>query len=491
MRKGVSIMFFSLLLLSCSSDNEEKDALKSKISSQKDAVAFLSNQDALIAFGAIQMDLLLKKIITDSKLGASGLIPRNMIDDYIDCIDTKSPIYYAVRDSKQSNGIPDIIVFGKIIDADALINTIKLDAPFLKLEKEGEVQYLVEGELKLGINDQYFVALINGQESKKNSKRKLNTILKELNGKGQNKVIDDVLSNAKDFTFAFNSAELSKFSAETIGTPILQINDKLNTLVAMHLSFEKGAIKIVAESHPSEEIESWNLFKKDSKPLLPTLGSGSPVGAFAINMNVDEYERLQKAYFPLGMANSIQESGLEKELLNYIPDNLAVIEALIKKEGITSFINGEFGAAIYADDGIHSEYSLHLGIGPSLRPMLADELDYYKNIFYKFDLDDKKLAIYSSENNGPQSQETPLTIPKQFSSFGTYPMSGFMDLERIPSDDMIPDYAEPFMELLSNCIFNASMKEGSIVLNMKNKEINSLTQICNQIPKLIMGSILQ
>lgn len=491
MRIGVSILLFISLLFACTNENDSKEAIsQSKKSWQKEAVSFLSNQDELLAFGSIKIDLLLKKIIKDSDLGSSGLMPMSMIDDYTDCIDTKYPIYYAVRDSKQSSNNPEAIVFGKIIDADALVETIKLDAPFLQIEKEGGFKYLLEGELKIAINERYFVAIMNDEESKKASKKKLNQIFKELNSKQNNQDIDDIFSHSKDLTFAINSAAMSNYSAKMMGSSLSQIDEDFNALVAINLSFDKGSIKVSGKNYPSKEMESWNIFRKDSKTLLSTLGSGNPVGAIAMNIDIEAYERLQKKYFPQSIANTIQDSGLDDVLKDYIPDNLAVIEALIKKEGMTSFINGGFSAAVYADDGIHSEYSLHLGIGSSLRPILADELDYYKDLFYQFDLNDNKLSIYSSENNGPQSQNTPLTIAKRFNTFGNDPVSGFIDLERLPLEGMIPDYADPFMAILSNCIFNASMKEGVFILNMKNKEINSLTQICNQIPKLIMGSIL-
>ena len=64
MRIGVSILFSISLLFSCTNENDSKEAIsQSKKSWQKEAVAFLSNQDGLLTFGSINMDLLLKKII--------------------------------------------------------------------------------------------------------------------------------------------------------------------------------------------------------------------------------------------------------------------------------------------------------------------------------------------------------------------------------------------------------------------------------------------
>ena len=252
------------------------------------------------------------------------------------------------------------------------------------------------------------------------------------------------------------------------------------------MSFENGKIKIQNKNYLSNEVLSWNLFENDSKALISELGAGSPVAAFLANINISELERLKNNYFEDGISNTLQNSNIDQMLLGLIPNELSVIEALISKDGLNSYFDGNIAIGAYSSDRIHTEYSAFLGIGSSLSAIINQEIKPFMGLLASTNITDSTFSLYTSELNGPQNKTAPLILPRGAETLGNSPLSCFVDFDRFPLKDLFMAEALPIIELLSMATINASMTNSELTIYMNDSQTNSLTQICNSIPSLLI-----
>jgi hypothetical protein len=94
--------------------------------------------------------------------------------------------------------------------------------------------------------------------------------------------------------------------------------------------------------------------------------------------------------------------------------------------------------------------------------------------------------MYTSSLNGPQNKTAPLKLPRGAERLGDSSISCFMDFDRFPLEDLFMAEALPIIELLSMGTINANMTNSELTLFMNDSQTNSLTQICNSIPSLLI-----
>ena len=494
MRIYIPILGILCLLFSCK--NEEKRGAKtpSKEIWQEEALAFLSNEEHLLSFGVLETDQLLTKSIYNSQLSESVLIPLDMIEDYSKLIYTKLPIYFAIRSNVEGDlTSPEALVICKIKSKSLAIETIKKDFPIGEIIEENGVKFLFTNDFKIGFTDNEMIIYISDNIDNKRARREIENTIDGLKSKKTNTEIAQTIAAKDDITFAINIEEIHKSLRKAMNAEDSETTKLVKGTIAMHLSFEKGKIVLTNKNYLSKQGNGLNIFAKNSKAMLNKLGAGSPIAAMTLALDMQGLEKLQKQYLPKSISNTIQDSEIDASMKNLVPRELSVIEALIQKDGIHNYIDGNFAFGQYSVDEKHMEYSAYFGIGPGLEEILKNEFNPIKGFFHSLEIDDTRMELYTSEVNGPQNNVNKLQLKPQFEALGAKPISAFWDIEQNSYKELFKNdiITERILELLKHMTLNGDLTGGELMITMKDEQENSMTQIANLIPSLVLGSIFQ
>ncbi|MCH1480370.1 MAG: hypothetical protein L7U23_09755 [Crocinitomicaceae bacterium] len=485
MRTFVSIFALLCLLYSCSEDKVVSNKIISNADWIQKGTRFCSNSNEILAFGAVNIKQLLNKGIYNSELGQSGILPLGMIDDYKDALFTELPLYYTIHANSALTMLPSISILARHKNREQLIKTIKKDLTINKSITKGDVEVLFFDNFTIGIGLNNTIFILHDRISELKKIKLIQDSFKSIDIERQDNAVTEILSASKDITISLNAGYIQdlvlKILNQSEGTA-----SSFDSKVALHLSFENGKIEIQNKNYLNNEMLSWNLFGSNSKRLIAKLGAGSPVAALLANVNVSELERLKNNYFEDGISNTLQNTNIDQIFLGLIPNELSVIEALISKDGINSYFDGNIALGAYSSDQIHTEYSGFVGIGSSLADIIKLEIKPFIGLLASTNITDSTFSIYTSELNGPQNKSAPLKLPKGTESLGNAPISCFMDFDRFPLKDLFMAEAIPLIDLLSIGTFNANMTNSQLTLYMNDSQTNSLTQICNSIPSLLI-----
>ena len=493
MRICIAILSIVCLLFSCSNEKESEPKTPSIEIWEKEAIAFLSNETNLLSFGAVDLDQILTKAIYDSKLSESGLVPLDMIDDYSKVIYAELPMYFAVKSNLKDITSPEVVLVCKIKSASLAIETMKKDFQIGEVIEENSVKFLFTSDIKIGLTENEMIIFMSDNSDNKRAKTAIENTIDGLKSKKNNSEIAQTITAKDDMTFAINMEEIHKYLTTAMSTEVSKPNALLKGAIAMHLSFEKGKIVLTNKNYLPKQVLGLNIFAKDSKAMLKKLGAGSPIAAITLALDMQGFEKLQKQYLPKSISNAIQDSELDANIKNLIPRELSVIEAFIQKDGIQNYIDGNLAFGEYLVDEKNTEYSAYLGIGPDLEEILKNEFNPIKGFFHSLEIDDTRMELYTSEVNGPQNNVNKLQLKPQFEALGAKPISAFWDIEQNPYKELFKNdiVTERILELLKHMTLNADLTGGELMITMKDEEKNSMTQIANLIPSLVLGSIFQ
>lgn len=494
MRIYIPILGILCLLFSCK--NEEKRGAKtpSKEIWQEEALAFLSNEEHLLSFGVLETDQLLTKSIYNSQLSESILIPLDMIEDYSKLIYTKLPIYFAIRSNVEGDlTSPEALVICKIKSKSLAMETIKKDFPIGEIIEENGVKFLFANDFKIGFTDNEMIFFMSRNIDNKRARIAIQKTIHGLKSKKTNTEIAQIIAVKDDITFAINIEEIHKSLRKAMNAEDSKTTKLVKGTIAMHLSFEKGKIVLTNKNYLPEQGNGLNIFSKNSKAMLNKLGAGSPIAAITLALDMQGLEKLQKQYLPKGISNTIQDSEIDASMKNLVPRELSVIEALIQKNGIQNYIDGNLAYGQYLIEEKYSEYSAYIGIGPGLEEILKNEFNPMKGFFHSLEINDSGMALYTSEVNGPQNKTKTLQLKSEFKDLGEKPISAFLDIERYPFKEFLIDdkVTERIIDKFKHLTLNADLNGGELILTMKDDQSNAMTQIANLIPSIILGSIFQ
>ena len=517
------ILLFPLMLLlafSCSEDEKKETKKKSKFnvptdnSFQKNAVSLISSQKNIVAYGSIKMNQLLTKGIVNSELGETAVIKSTLKDmeKFADYVDMSVPIYYAVQyeiDESSPLGImPNIFMFGKVKNQEKIIQTIKGRNPTTAETKSNSFTVIEDGPMAMAISKDQFIGKVSGTglvqgistgDYVGDSQEEMKQLMNNLNANNANPDIQAHFDDSKDITMAYNYKELLKmYEVYMPGYyPQLEIQSSewINSS-SMNLAFEKGEMKLIIKSQYTDAMNEFNFFHSDTKEVIEKLGTGEAAGALSANINVEEIERFRKKYYPESISNQLNNSGIPM-IEEFLPDELPMIEALVMKDGIKSFMDGRFGGALFIDKNQEPEASFNffMGIGPNLKNMISEGAEMLGAFLHKFELDDEHLAGYSSPNYMPSKDKSIGT--NKFAEFGKKPISMFIDLSKIPTEGLLSgidrglrDY-EVFLELIEIVSMEFDMNGGEISIKLKDKNKNALTVMMNELTDLLPKLMLQ
>ncbi len=516
------ILLFPLLLLfaySCSEEEKKVTKKESKFnvptdnSFQKNAVSLISSQKNIIAYGSVKMNQLLTKGIVNSELGETAVMKSTLKDmeKFAEYIDMAVPIYYAVQSEKDENsplGVNmNFFIFGKVKNRDKLIESITERYSTAVKTKTNSCTVIEDGPMAMAISKNQFIGKVSGtgmiqgistEDYVGNSQEEMNQLMSNLNANNTNPNIQAHFDDSKDITMAFNYKDLlTMYEASMPYYPQTNIQsyEWINSS-SMNLAFEKGEMNLIIKSQYTDAMKEFNFFHSNTKEVIEKLGTGEATGALAANMNVEEIERFRKKYYPESISNQLNNSGIPM-IEEFLPDELPMIETLVMKDGIKSFMDGRFGGALFIDENQEPQASFNffMGIGPNLKNMISEGAEMLGAFLHQFELDDEHMAGYSSPNYMPSKGESIGT--KKFAEFGEKPISMFIDLSKIPTEGLLSgidrslrDF-EVFLELIEIVSMEFDMNGGEISIKLKDKNKNVLTVMMNELTDLLPKLMLQ
>jgi hypothetical protein len=495
------ILLFPLLLLlafSCSEEEKEKETKKKSNfdvptdnSFQKNAVSLISSQENIVAYGSVKMNQLLTKGIVNSELGETAVMKSTLKDmeKFAEYMDMSVPMYYAVQyeevdESFSFSVMPNVIFFGKVKNQEKIIQTLKERNPTAVETKLNSCTVIEDGPFAMAVTKDKFVMKGSGSGTIKgistgnyvgNSQEEMNQLMSNLNANNTNPDIQAHFNDSKDITMAFNYKELlnmyEAYMPDYYPQTDIPSSEWINSS-SMSLAFEKGEMNLIIKSQYTDAMNEFNFFHSNAKKLKEKLGSGEAAGALAANINVEEIERFRKKYYPESISNQLNNSGIPM-IEEFLPDELPMIEALVMKDGIKSFMDGRFGGAFFIDENEEPQASFNffMGIGPNLKNMISEGVETLGLVFQQFELDDEHLAGYSSPNHMPNQDQ--LIETNKFAEFGEKPISMFIDLSKIPTEGLLSgidrslrDF-EVFLELIEVVSMEFEMNGGEISIKLK------------------------
>ena len=525
MRIYIAILGTGCLLFSCTNAEKSESKAPSKEIWEKSALAYLASESNLISFGALRIDKMLTKAIYNSKLSESGLVPLDMIKDYSEVIYTELPMYYAVKSNLKDITSTEVVVVCKIKSASLAIETMKKDFQIGEIIEENGVKFLFTSDIKIGLTDNEMIFFMSENIDNKLAQEAIQNTIDGLKSKKTNSEIAQTIAAKDDITFALNIEQIQKSLNTAMGAEALEPSEKLKGTIAMHLSFEEGKIVLTNKNYLPKQVLGLNIFAENSKAMLGKLGAGSPIAAVTLSFDIQGFEKFQKQYLPKSISNIIQDSDLSASIKKIVPRELSIIEAFIQKDGVQNYVDGNLAYGEYIIEEKYREYSAYIGIGPGLEEILKNEFNPMKGFFHSLEINDTRMALYTSEVNGPQNKTNTLQLKSKFKDLGEKPISAFVDIERYPYKVLLENtkVTERIINLFKLITFNANLKEeklifrllrnekvnerivdlfkhitlnadlngGKLIITMKDEQENSMTQIANLIPSLILGSIFQ
>ena len=520
------ILLFPLLLLlafSCSEEEKEKETKKKSNfdvptdnSFQKNAVSLISSQENIVAYGSVKMNQLLTKGIVNSELGETAVMKSTLKDmeKFAEYMDMAVPMYYAVQyeevdESLPFKVMPNVIFFGKVKNQEKFIKTLKENNPGFVETKTKTFTIIESEDWATAISEDEFIAksfgngtiegTSAGDDVRRNCQEEMNQLMSNLNADNTNPDIQAHFNDSKDITMAFNYKELLKmyeaYMPDYYPQTDIQSSEWINSS-SMNLAFEKGEMNLIIKSQYTDAMNEFNFFHSNARELIEKLGSGEAAGALAANINVEEIERFRKKYYPESISNQLNNSGIPM-IEEFLPDELPMIEALVMKDGIKSFMDGRFGGALFFDENQEPQASFNffMGIGPNLKNMIGEGAEMLGAFLHQFELDDEHMAGYSSPIYMPSKGES--IGSDKFAEFGEKPISMFIDLSKIPTEGLLSgidrslrDY-EVFLELIEIVSMEFDMNGGEICFKLKDKNKNALTVMMNELTDLLPKLMLQ
>ena len=487
-------MFYKILILplllftiySCSSDKNQEEKVSNNILITK-VSNFVSNKENIMAFGHINMFQILSK--SDYKKHA---LINLMIDPFISktaALNEKTPVYFAVELSDQNISplnLDDLLNIGNFKPKGFAYSFFAIkDKKEIKKQLEQEVKfktddgidYVQEKNITFALLDDCIMMMADLDDQNKVEISQLKSAVKfmETGRTSASAIVSKAMSSKSDLMLSYDmgksvSAVIKGFNIPTNDIKQLE-KDLKGCFNTTNLNFEDGKIVLTSENILSPAMSKWRITNQNSKEIVSSLGSGSPAAAIALNIDVDEIQKIFDAY----LASSLSE--IESKLS---PKDLIEFNR-IKNEGLSSLFNGKFGISVFLKndkfDGIPN-INFQLGAGAMLLEKIKEPLEILNSIGFKIETKNNIIYGYNDATNAPGNGS--LKLPEGAQDFGDFPMNGFIDFQNLPLDKFVQ--TEEWMKIIDKLSLLKFKVEGdkfTLEIQFKNKSENSLAQIIN------------
>ncbi|MBM3418290.1 MAG: hypothetical protein FJY17_05140 [Bacteroidetes bacterium] len=484
LRKIYFLPTLLLLMHSCSTEQTSNEVnLKSKFSN------FVSTRENIIAFGQVNMFQVLEKSEYKQNLFVSALIDQFLRD--VKALNEDSPIYFAIEANEQSINefnpydISNLKLNGCAYAFIAIKNKSEIKS---QLEKEVRVRfkyadgidYAQENNETFALFDDYIMVMVDLNDRNQVGIEQLKSASKSMNEGKSNEVINKLMASKSDFMLTYDmgksvSSVLKGLNISNNETKLLE-SDLKGCFNTTNFNFENGKIVLTSENILSPAMSKWRITKSDSKEIASTLGAGSPTAALAMNLDVDQIQKILDTYLQSSMS----------EIANKLSASELVEFNRIKAEGFSTVFSGRFGIASFLNGdgyGFVPKVNFQLGAGAMLMEKLKKYLKKAKTQGYTLENKGNILFGYKGAKNAPGKGS--LTLPAGAEDFGNYPINGFVDIQKLPMNELnLPEQAMKIIAKLSIVKFKVEGDKFTLEIQFKDKSQNALAQMMNSVSEL-------
>lgn len=475
MKKITSIFALILILAACSSDHSNR-TVKQFFS------AFLNDNSSIVFFGNAELNTILNKtdFSNQPKVGAFLKSPIAMLRNSLN-LDT--PVFYAVEGPMSDNGPEAIYVFIDIKNPDSLRTNLTKNG--FDLLKKGDMDYLQDGDMSLGLVNKLAIVVIKGGDYKGESL--LASAFEKANGDESEGRIVSLLDSKGDISMSMNMTNLYGTSKTDLNNLSKEKQSELKTMLANsfvenQIYFENGEIIFESKNHFSKELASkMFLSANPNAGIVAKLGQGTPRFGFSMNLDVKKAQQFVDEFSPELMGSLSEDLGG--------PFTLAMMAS---GNDISKILNGQFGIVMVGEPGANGsmipDFNFFLGLGSKGKSLGEMGKGMLEQQFAQVQLTDQGLSGASSLQF-VASGSSKLNLPLGAQNFGKKPITAFVNLEGMDMSGFDLEGAGKLIELIKYATFEYDQNGGKLVLKAKDGKENALKQAMAKIIFELEGEI--
>lgn len=468
------IAAFGIFLLTGCSGNDERDA-------QAAASALIQENKSVVAFGHVSVKELLNKLDYKNLPKVNAIIGTEL-DSWEKGLDLSKPVYYAVQAPFAQDGTPDVVYgFVNVTDQAKLID--KFNAMGYAVEKTGEISYIAEGDVTIGVRNQ--LAIILSKKAPYDGKALIVQAFEQTEGDESEGKTEDILKAKGDIVNGVSIERLYATSNTSLNNLKADKKQELEKLIAdgyvqTVMSFDKGIARIKSTNLFSEELKDRLFFKEDkSASILKKLGNGNPWMGVATNIDMRKLEAFLNDFAPEG----------SKKLNQALPGEAAIALAMMGEQPLGKMFSGQLGFVAVGNPsenvGMVPQFNFFIGLGSkgdfitnmmeeyATSMMMEKQGDAY--IMDNMAIAPRKDGIYGYTITSGMQQG--LKIPAFAKGFGTNTFSAFFALGQIDIASLELPHEARALEIMESLTINADKDGGELVLTAKDKSVNILKQV--------------
>lgn len=460
-------------MLSCSK-NKKQVQLEDRLS------AFVENTNNVWAFGSVDAMAILHKA-EYKQIPKAGPVIEGFVKELESSLVLKNGVYFALYATSEEQQDPSVFGLISVKDRDSL-KTVMMQKGFDFDTKNG-IDFAQDGDVSFAIQDDVFAILI--QNARVSDPNALVAALNKCGLESKDKKVRKHAERKGDIHVTLVPENTSKRGLASLNPEMQKIAIKMAELQKdsyndVSIFFEKGELRVEMLPDPNEKLSSLNFTLEDNSANIRTkLGGGKPLAAVAINLDmraIQDFLEKETGYTLL-------------EILEMNKVNTGEID-LFTGGKIANVIDGTAGGALYLKmdefGGMLPLFNGYADLGPKGKEvfsMLLANMETSENMI--MEMNDDYLKIYSDSINGNNE----ITVPKSCSTFGKHGFTMYADFSDMDLTMFDLYGPQSMIELVEYVNIWADMKEGEMVLKLRNKEVNVLKQVVDQLLVLFENEI--
>lgn len=473
MKKITSLFALILILVACSSDNSNR-TVKQFFS------AFINDNASVVLFGSAELNTILNKTdySNQPKIGAFMKSPVTMLRNSLE-LDT--PVFYAVEGPIVDNSPAAVYLFIDIKNPDSLRTNLTKNG--FDLLKKGDMDYLQDGDMSLGLENKLAIVVIKKGDYK--GDELLSSAFEKSNGDEAEGKMETLLASKGDISMTMNMANLYGTSKTDLKNLSKEKQSELksmlaNSFVENQIYFENGEVVFETKNHFSKELASkMFLSSNPNAGIVAKLGQGTPRFGFSMNLDMKKAQQFIDEFSP-ELMGSLSDGG---------PFTLAMMAS---GNDISQILNGQFGIVLVGDPGANGsmipDFNFFVGLGSKGKSLGEMGKGMLEQQFAQIQLTNDGLSGASSMKF-VAAGSSKLNLPLGAQNFGKKPITAFVNLEGMDMSGFDLEGAGKLIELIKYATFEYDQNGGKLVLKAKDGKENALKQAMSKIISELQGEI--
>ncbi len=446
--------------------------------------AFLKDNKTVVAFGAIDVQTILKK--SDySTIPKFGLLVKKEIEGLEGSINVNAPIYFALEGPFAEDGTPETTyAFMEVKSADSLeANLVKRG---FDIEKDGDEFYHASGDVAFGFRNNLLILITKKGEF--DGKKLAAEAFDKVGGDVSGGKVDQILSAKGDFILGANIENLYGTSNTDLKDLSDEKQEALKKLVAdcyvqSTLKLESGQAVLETKNLFSAEMSKRMFFNSDSNAgVVSFLGTGNPRIGFATNLDVKKMQAFLDEFSPNTMNKLAETIGG--------PAQLALMAG--GEEALAGLFNGKIGVVMVGEPisggSMTPDLNFYVGVHKNGKSLAENFKGFLDAGMAKVVLDDNGLAAYTNAKYVPVAGQK-LNIPAGCEGFGKKGLTAFVNFDGLDMKQFSFEGEQKLIYLIKYATYEMDNSGSKLILKAKENDSNVMKQVVDVLVKELADKI--